>query len=79
MIAGTDFMNILKAIAVAGFTLVSLPTLGLASEGQKVAKDVAYSFDGAFGTFDRAQLQRGFKVYKEVCANCHSMKLRLIR
>jgi ubiquinol-cytochrome c reductase cytochrome c1 subunit len=75
MIAGTDFMNILKAIAVAALTVGLLPAAGLASEGQKVAKDVAYSFDGAFGTFDRAQLQRGFKVYKEVCSNCHSMKL----
>jgi cytochrome c1 len=28
---------------------------------------------GVFGTFDRAQLQRGFQVYKEVCSACHSM------
>ena len=28
-----------------------------------------------FGTFDNAQLQRGFQVYKEVCSNCHSMRL----
>jgi cytochrome c1 len=32
-----------------------------------------WSFSGPFGTFDRAQLQRGFKVYKEVCSNCHSL------
>jgi ubiquinol-cytochrome c reductase cytochrome b/c1 subunit len=30
---------------------------------------------GAFGTFDRAALQRGYQVYKQVCSNCHSMKL----
>jgi ubiquinol-cytochrome c reductase cytochrome b/c1 subunit len=30
---------------------------------------------GAFGTYDRAALQRGFQVYKEVCAACHSMRL----
>lgn len=29
--------------------------------------------NGVFGTFDRAQLQRGYQVYKEVCAACHSM------
>ena len=29
--------------------------------------------DGPFGKFDRAQLQRGFQVYKEVCAACHSL------
>ncbi len=33
-----------------------------------------WSFDGPFGTFDRASAQRGFQVYKEVCAACHSMK-----
>ena len=33
-----------------------------------------WSFDGPFGTFDRASAQRGFQVYKEVCSNCHSMK-----
>ncbi|MES2302674.1 MAG: cytochrome c1, partial [Pseudomonadota bacterium] len=30
--------------------------------------------DGAFGRFDKQQLQRGFQVYKEVCATCHSLK-----
>jgi ubiquinol-cytochrome c reductase cytochrome c1 subunit len=38
-----------------------------------------WSFDGVFGTFDRAQLQRGFQVYKEVCALCHSLSLVAIR
>ncbi len=31
--------------------------------------------EGAFGTFDRAALQRGFQVYKQVCSTCHSLKL----
>ena len=35
-----------------------------------------WSFAGPFGKFDRAQLQRGFKVYREVCAACHGLKLR---
>jgi len=35
---------------------------------------VEFSFDSAFGTFDKAQLQRGFKVYQEVCSACHSLK-----
>jgi ubiquinol-cytochrome c reductase cytochrome c1 subunit len=34
-----------------------------------------WSFSGPFGTYDKAQLQRGLKIYKEVCAACHSMKL----
>lgn len=38
-----------------------------------------WSFAGPFGKFDQAQLQRGFKVFREVCANCHSMKLVAFR
>ncbi len=33
-----------------------------------------WSFKGFFGKFDRASLQRGYQVYTEVCASCHSMK-----
>lgn len=35
---------------------------------------VAFASDGAFGRFDRQQLQRGFQVYKEVCSACHSLR-----
>lgn len=38
-----------------------------------------WSFAGMFGRFDQAQLQRGFQVYKEVCASCHSMRLVAFR
>ena len=34
-----------------------------------------WTFDGFFGKFDRASLQRGYQVYTEVCASCHSMSL----
>lgn len=66
-------MNMLKTLAIAGVAL-GLLAGGAAAEGQEDAKDVAFSFEGAFGHFDRAQLQRGYKIYKEVCANCHSMQ-----
>jgi ubiquinol-cytochrome c reductase cytochrome c1 subunit len=36
-------------------------------------KQVKWSFDGPFGVFDRASLQRGFQVYKEVCSACHAL------
>ncbi|WP_067733593.1 cytochrome c1 [Novosphingobium naphthalenivorans] len=39
-----------------------------------VPKEVHFASDGAFGKFDRQQLQRGFQVYKEVCSACHSLK-----
>jgi ubiquinol-cytochrome c reductase cytochrome c1 subunit len=35
---------------------------------------VDWSFKGITGKFDRASLQRGFQVYKEVCSSCHSMQ-----
>jgi ubiquinol-cytochrome c reductase cytochrome c1 subunit len=34
-----------------------------------------WSFSGIFGQFDKASLQRGFQVYREVCAGCHGLKL----
>jgi ubiquinol-cytochrome c reductase cytochrome c1 subunit len=38
-------------------------------------KELDWSFGGPFGKYDKAQLQRGLKVYKEVCSACHSMNL----
>jgi ubiquinol-cytochrome c reductase cytochrome c1 subunit len=43
-----------------------------AGEAPKLAAQ-DWSFQGVFGTFDRASVQRGFKVYKDVCAACHSL------
>jgi len=43
------------------------------------ARDISYSFDGPFGRFDRQQLQRGFQVYRDVCAGCHSLSLVAFR
>ena len=42
-------------------------------------KEMSWSFTGPFGTYDKAQLQRGLKVYKEVCSACHSMNLVAFR
>ncbi|MEM9632000.1 MAG: cytochrome c1 [Pseudomonadota bacterium] len=38
-----------------------------------------WSFSGPFGVFDRGQLQRGFKVYQEVCQACHGLRLVAFR
>lgn len=35
----------------------------------------SWTFSGFFGTFDQAQLQRGFEVYKEVCSTCHRLSI----
>ncbi|MEN9894201.1 MAG: hypothetical protein RIR97_53 [Pseudomonadota bacterium] len=42
-------------------------------------KNVEWSFAGPFGHYDKGQLQRGLKVYKEVCSACHSMNLVAFR
>ena len=42
-------------------------------------KNVDWSFAGPFGHYDKAQLQRGLKVFKEVCSACHSMELVAFR
>jgi len=39
----------------------------------KKPTEESWSFEGPFGTYDKGQLQRGFKVYREVCAVCHSL------
>ncbi|MEO1167384.1 MAG: cytochrome c1 [Pseudomonadota bacterium] len=38
------------------------------------ARDVSFPSDGPLGSFDRQQLQRGFQVFREVCAACHSLE-----
>lgn len=70
-------MKKFTALLIVG--LVSCTGFSFAEEGTKDAEHVAYSFEGPLGTFDRAQLQRGYKVYKEVCSNCHSMKFVAFR
>jgi ubiquinol-cytochrome c reductase cytochrome c1 subunit len=53
---------------------------GLAQEAEPAAPPRQHwSFAGPFGTYDQAQLQRGFKIYKEVCSTCHSLKLVAFR
>jgi cytochrome c1 len=50
----------------------------LALQNDNHAPEIApqsWSFTPPFGTYDDAQLQRGFEVYKQVCATCHSMRL----
>ena len=45
----------------------------------KEPQEESWSFAGPFGTYDKAQLQRGLQVYKEVCSACHSMNLVAFR
>ncbi len=65
--------------------LLFLPSFVLANESHNAAdplstsalhpKQMKWEFDSIFGRFDRASIQRGYQVYKEVCAACHGLKL----
>ena len=69
-------MRIMKLLLVAAASL-GLATAAHAAGGGKHphGPEEGWTFEGFFGTFDQAQLQRGYKVYREVCAACHSMDL----
>ena len=74
----TGLRSGLKAALAAGGLLLAAAAAGapaLAAGEALTPPDTKFSFDGPFGTFDRASAQRGFQVYKEVCSNCHSMRL----
>jgi ubiquinol-cytochrome c reductase cytochrome c1 subunit len=59
------------ALAAAALAAVLFaPALSRAA-GETPLPRQEWSFDGVFGTYDRASLQRGFQVYKEVCSACH--------
>jgi ubiquinol-cytochrome c reductase cytochrome b/c1 subunit len=62
------------AFAVALAALTGSSSTASAAEAETPPKQ-KWSFAGPFGTFDRGQLQRGFKVYREVCQTCHGLSL----
>ena len=63
------------SIALAA-SLVAMPAIAAEDHSHDSHFDYArqkWSFGGMMGAFDKAQLQRGFQVYQQVCANCHSL------
>jgi ubiquinol-cytochrome c reductase cytochrome b/c1 subunit len=71
-------MNIQRsifALVLAG-SLVAVAAPASAQLTEQVPPPrLKWSFAGPFGKYDQAQLQRGFKIFREVCANCHSMDM----
>ncbi len=51
----------------------------LASGGESHIEDFAFSFEGPFGSYDQNQLQRGLKIYTEVCSACHGLQFVAFR
>ena len=67
-------------IALAFGTLFATAAPAIAQETETPAPPkLKWSFAGPFGKYDEAQLQRGFKIYKEVCSNCHSIQMLAFR
>ena len=60
------------AVLAAGLTAMPLAPAEAAGEAKHPAA-IDWSFNGLFGTYDRNALRRGYQVYVEVCAACHSM------
>ncbi len=65
----------LAPAALALFVANAPPALAQDEVEQPKPTRQDWSFAGAFGVFDQAQLQRGFQVYKEVCSTCHALSI----
>jgi cytochrome c1 len=66
---------ILLSVALATLTAAA----ATAQEEAETPQRLTWSFAGPFGKYNEAQLQRGFRIYREVCAQCHSLKLLAFR
>jgi ubiquinol-cytochrome c reductase cytochrome b/c1 subunit len=65
-------------LTLAG-TVATFAMSAAKAEEQVAPPRQKWSFAGPFGKYDQAQLQRGFKIYKEVCSACHSIQMLAFR
>ncbi len=73
--------SMFKTLILTPLVLTSVAVVALASPmahaseaANKRIIDVPFSFEGPLGTYDKAALQRGLAVYRQVCSACHSLK-----
>lgn len=64
----------LKTLSLATAMVAVAATGAFAAGGAGKVKDKDFVFEGVFGTFDENQLQRGLKIYTEICSACHGLK-----
>lgn len=69
----------LRTLIVALSLVAVAPMAAHAEATGREPEHVHWSFEGPFGHFERGPLQRGYQVYKEVCASCHAAKLLTYR
>lgn len=81
VLIGLGFVFVSTFSFITGFVtfLGAEPDESGSHAGLHPREDIHFSFDGPFGTFDRQQLQRGFQVYRDVCAGCHGINLVAFR
>ena len=75
----TPMVSTAILLALAGSLFAGSIDSAKAAEGGDKPPANKWSFAGPFGTFDRGALQRGLKVYKEVCASCHGLSFVAFR
>ena len=66
--------KLLVSCALA-LSVLAAGAVAIAAEKEVHPPHKHWHFQGPFGTYDRAAAQRGFQVYKEVCAACHSLRM----
>jgi ubiquinol-cytochrome c reductase cytochrome c1 subunit len=64
----------IRKLSLAAAAALTLGTGAALAAGIGEIRDFSFSFEGPFGSYDRAQLQRGLQVYTEVCAACHGLQ-----
>jgi ubiquinol-cytochrome c reductase cytochrome b/c1 subunit len=67
-------LALVLAGSLLGLAAIAQPARAAGEHESPAPPRVKWSFSGPFGKYDRAQLQRGLKVYREVCAVCHGLK-----
>ena len=71
------FKRVSQIICAGGIAVLAgmggmSPAMAAGGSGEIIEHE--WTFDGPFGFFDKASLQRGFQVYREVCASCHGLE-----
>jgi cytochrome c1 len=69
----------MKRLILSGLAALALAAPAFAAGETPIPPSQRWSWSGPLGLYDRAELQRGFQVYSQVCASCHSMNLLAYR
>jgi ubiquinol-cytochrome c reductase cytochrome b/c1 subunit len=68
--------KLLSIVALCAAAALAVPA---AAQEAATPPKLGWSFSGPFGTYDPGQLQRGLKIYHDVCSNCHGMQMVAFR